>query len=153
MLFITALAIGTGIACGLWGLVSGIFGLITFAGFAGTTTYFACQNVEGYKKVPKSFAVNLTGYLYACAAIYISKKYNIFILDVFITGLISFLMVYQNRWIKYLDHMPGAFMGCFVTFATGANKMTLPSMMVGYIVAMMCDYGGRYIYKLVGKES
>lgn len=152
MVYLTALAIATGISCGIWGVAASGLNLISFAGFAGTTTYFACPDLEGYRKVPKSFVCNLTGVIYAVLAIKLGDYFGSATISYLLTGLISFLMVYQYRLIDYLDYMPAAFMGCFTTFATGGDIRTLPSMICGYIVAMGCDYGGKYLYKLAGKE-
>ena len=40
-----ALSITTAILCGIWAYVAGIAGLISWAGFAGCTTYFASGNM------------------------------------------------------------------------------------------------------------
>ncbi len=154
MLYITALGVGTGIACGIWAWIGPILNLSVAAGFAGTTTYFACPPpLEGVGKIPKCFAGNLTGYLYAMLSMYLTSRFGGELFSIFMTGLISFLMCYQNRFISYLDYIPAAFMGCFTTFLTGGAPNTLPSMIVGYVVALGCDYGARLVFKYFGKKE
>lgn len=127
MSFIACLRLATGIACGIWGLVAGLFSFITFAGFAGTTTYFASPDkYKGFTKILKSFACNLTGFIYAYLAMYIGSKVGNMYFDAFLTGLISFLMVYQSKVIPFLDYMPAAFLACFTTYATGGDLNTIP---------------------------
>lgn len=149
MTFITALAISTGLFCGLWGLFTGLVPtFITFAGFAGTTSYFANSTEEGLSKVPKCFYANASGVIYATVSIYLLNKFHGGLwMNTILTGLISFLMVFQSRVSDRLSYTPGAFMGCFTTFATGADLMTLPSMIIGYLVAIGCDYGGQWLNK------
>lgn len=149
MAYLTALAISTGVVCGLWGLLSSAttLGLISFAGFAGCTSYFACPNLSGIKKVPKILAVNLTGVIYALMALKVTEITGSETVSVLMTGFISFLMVFQAKIIPYLDFMPGAFMGCFTTFATGGDIWTIPSILLGYFVGIGCDYGGDWLYQ------
>ena len=45
-----ALSIVTGVLCGLWSQLAPMLGFVTWAGFAGCTTYFASgkQGLEGF---------------------------------------------------------------------------------------------------------
>ncbi len=146
--FITALAVSTGIFCGLWGLFTGLVpSFIAFAGFAGTTSYFANSKEEGLSKVPKCFYANASGVIYATLGIYLLNRFHGGLwMNTILTGVISFLMVFQTKLSDRLSFTPGAFMGCFTTFATGGLFMTLPSMILGYLVALGCDYGGRWLH-------
>src|SRR5699024_172989 len=99
-------------------------------------------------KVPKCFYANASGVIYATVSIYLLNKFHGGLwMNTILTGLISFLMVFQSRVSDRLSYTPGAFMGCFTTFATGADLMTLPSMIIGYLVAIGCDYGGQWLNK------
>lgn len=144
-----AISLGTGIACGIWGWVTFVTPLISFVGFAGTTTYFFRNVEDGYRKTPKCLIHNLTGIGYALLAIYLGKYQND-LLDIFMTGFISFMMVYQGKIIPYLDYPPAAFIGCFTTFAAGGySNELIPSFIAGYMVALGCDYIGRFLNKEV----
>lgn len=147
-------SLGTGIACWIWGFAAPMFGLISFVGFAGTTTYFFAGDMnDGYKKIPKCFLQNLFGIIYALVAIWVATKNNSLLINSFMTGLISFLMVYQGKVIPYLDWPPASFIACFTTFAASevpnGLRLVLPSIIAGYIVALGCDYIARAINKAI----
>ncbi len=63
--------------------------------------------------------------------------------------------------IKKLWFIPGAFMGCFSSFAylsTGANLLSkdiislILSLSLGTILAVSCDKGGNYLFEKFGKK-
>lgn len=160
MLF--CLGLGTGICCAIWAYISGVLnlGLITWIGFAGCTAYFASgkHGVEGIKTAVFS---TLSGFVSALVAMYISNLLpENAALAVLMTGIISATMCWQAA-AKLLWFIPGAFMGCFSTFAAanmGLNVMggdlvrIVLSFLCGAILAISCDKSGNWIYEKFGKK-
>lgn len=51
---ITCLGISTAVCCAVWSFLSPELGLLSWAGFAGCTSYFACPD-HGWKGVKSAF--------------------------------------------------------------------------------------------------
>lgn len=161
MLF--ALGLGTGICCGIWGLISSFqaLGLITWIGFAGCTAYFA-SGKHGFEGVKTAVFSTMSGMISAMVAMFISGFMPSSVaLSVIMTGIISSTMCWQAK-AKALWFIPGAFIGCFSTF--GAASMGLHvlggdlgriiiSFLCGAILALSCDMSGQWFYKMFGKEE
>ena len=161
MLF--SLGLGTGICCAIWGFISGYLnlGLITWIGFAGCTAYFA-SGKHGLEGVKTSIFSTLSGFVTALFAMFISNLLpgNV-ALSVFMTGLISATMCWQAK-AKFLWFIPGAFMGCFSTFAAASSGLQVfgddlirivASFICGSILAISCDKLGNWLFKKFGKEE
>lgn len=160
MLF--ALGLGTGICCGLWGLISSFqaLGLITWVGFAGCTAYFA-SGKHGLEGVKTAIFSTQSGMISALVAMYISNLVpgNLAI-SVIMTGIISATMCWQAK-AEVLWFIPGAFIGCFTTFGAasmGVNVFSgdiihvILSFLCGAVLAISCDSLGNLLFKKFGKE-
>ncbi len=163
MSFLFALSLSTGICCGIWAAISSISSLhlITWMGFAGCTAYFA-SGKHGKEGVLTAIASTLSGVISAMVAVYITSKFpTVVALPIIMTGIISCTMCLQSV-VKTLWFIPGAFIGCFSTFAylsTGANifgqdlVFQVISLILGAFLALSCDKGGELLFKLVGKKD
>lgn len=143
-----ALSIVTGLLCGLWSQFAPMIGLITWAGFAGCTTYFASDKhgMEGFIVTVRQ---NLFGVLCGMAIILLSTKLPFTYDQVLYAGFITFIMCIAGRH-KSLSFIPGTFMGCFATFASdGQWQILIPTLVVGALLGVACDLGGKKFYDLV----
>lgn len=144
-------ALSVGILSWLWAYLSNIFGLITWVGFIGCTSYFA--NGAGNKALKKSLICNFTGIIYALAIIYLSKIIPISNSGAILTGIFSFLMCYQAK-SKHLDFIPGTFLGACSTFgADGKVLLVVISLICGALVGHFSHLGGIYIHKVFNKND
>ena len=163
MSFLLALSLSTGICCGIWAFISQIpaLNLVTWLGFAGCTAYFA-SGKHGKEGVSTAFFSTMSGVLSAVVAVFISGLFpNFASLGVIMTGIISCTMCLQSVF-KKLWFIPGAFIGCFSSFAfisTGGNLFSsdiislLLSLALGSILALSCDKGGNFLFSKFGKEE
>lgn len=126
-----AIALTTGLLSGLWAWVAISAGLIGWAGFLGCTTYFASPE-EGIKGVLLSAITNTSGVFWGMMIINSSAiSPHIEIVGYVLTAIVSFFMCIQakQRWLGFI---PGTFIGCCATFASGGHwKLVLPSLLVG----------------------
>ncbi|MTI14594.1 DUF1097 domain-containing protein [Sansalvadorimonas verongulae] len=142
-----AIALTTGVLSGLWGWVSILFGLSTWAGFLGCTTYFASPD-DGLKGLTISMLTNLSGVFWAKVIIELSSFINIDVAGYIVVALVSFMMCIQakRRWLSFI---PGTFIGSCATFAAGDNwVMVIPSLLVGVIFGYLMKTSGLWIHSL-----
>lgn len=144
----TALAIMTAVCCGLWSLIADTLGLVAWIGFAGCTTYFACNN-KGIVGIKRTIACNLAGVLCAMVTIVIGSMVPSLNNWGICSALITFVMCMLSK-VKALDYCPGIFIGCFTTFAVNGNlKIVVPSIVIGGILGLTCEYTGKLFYNLI----
>lgn len=152
MTHLMALSISTGILCGIWTQFGDVIGLIAWAGFAGTTTYFAVgkYGLEGFFTAIRQ---NLFGVACGMTIIVLCDIFP-FSASLFVFGgLISFVLCIAGKF-KYLSYVPGSFVGCFSTFAAGGNwKVLIPSLIVGALLGLSCDVGGKLLHSMFGKSE
>lgn len=160
MLF--ALGLGTGIFCGIWGLISSLpsLGLVTWIGFAGCTAYFACGK-HGLEGVKTAIFSTMSGMISALFAMFVSGFIpGSIVFAALMTGIISATMCWQAK-AKQLWFIPGAFIGCFSTFGAASMGLNvlggdLPKVIIsflcGAILALCCDTSGQCFFKKFGKE-
>lgn len=163
MSLIVAFTLSTGISCGIWALIASFpaLNLITWVGFAGCTTYFA-SGKHGLEGVSATIFSNLSGVFSAIVAVYISGLFPASpSIAIIMTGIISGTMCLKSV-IKPLWFIPGAFIGCFSSFAylsSGKNILSadlIPfviSLLVGNILALACDKGGMFLFDKFGKKE
>lgn len=147
-----ALSISTGILCGIWIEVSVPLQLISWAGFAGCTTYFASgkHNFEGFLVTARQ---NLFGVLSGMTIIYLTLYLPFAWAAGVYGGIVTFIMCIAGK-IKYFAFIPGTFVGCYSTFAAnGDYKALIPSLIAGAALGVMCDVGGKMIFGKFGKEE
>lgn len=163
MSFLIALSLSTGFCCGVWAFISQIPGLslVTWIGFAGCTAYFA-SGKHGIEGISTAFFSTMSGVASALVAVFISGLFpSVAVMGIIMTGIISGTMCIQSV-VKKLWFIPGAFIGCFSSFAylsSGANLFSkdiislIVSLSLGTILALCCDKGGNYLFKVLGKKK
>lgn len=146
-----ASAIGTGIFCGIWQGLAGVLGLVSWMGFVGCTSYFSAGC--GKTGFIKSLCSNFTGVLWGMLIILSGNINSTILFGAIVTGFFSWVICYQSK-ISLLSLVPNTFMGGFATFASGGSwKMLLLCLVLGNILGVVCDYSGRYIFKMFGKKE
>lgn len=152
MSVLLAIAITTGILSGIWGWVAVSFGLISWAGFLGCTSYFASPN-DGFKGLSVSMMTNLSGVFWAMVIIEGSSLVSLDILGYVITALVAFFMCIQAKQ-AWLGYIPGTFIGSCATFAADANwQLVIPSLLVGGLFGYLMKASGLYVHKFVTESD
>lgn len=147
-----ALSITTAVLCGIWAFIAEPIGLLSWAGFAGCTSYFACgeHGVEGLKR---SVIPNMAGVLCGMAIFLLTSVVPALGTAGVWTAIVTFVMciIGKSKWFSFI---PGTFFGCFSTFAAGGNWMILvPSLLLGALLGVSCDKSGDWLYGLVSKND
>lgn len=145
-------AISMGILSGIWFKVSLTIGVATWAGFMGTTSYYASGErfLKGWKR---GIIANMSGVFWAIVCIEGSKFIHIPNSAAIMTAIISFFIVAQAK-IKLLSFIPGAFVGCATTFGMNGNyTATIAALLMGSVVGIASDVGGVLIEKLTKKKE
>ena len=146
-LFLLILSISTAIFCGIWAFLAPLIGLIGWAGFAGCTTYFS-TGCHGWQGLRRTLIPNIAGVLCGLAIIGLNTLTPALENLGIWCGVITFVMCIIS-YFKLFDFCPGIFMGCFCTFAAGADrKLLIPSLIVGAFLGLACDKGGVLLHKL-----
>lgn len=146
-----ALSLSTAVLCGIWAWLAGVFGLISWAGFAGCTTYFAFGK-RGKIGLRTTIICNLAGVLCGMTIIYFSTLFPLFGDLGIWCGIVTFIMCIISKF-ELLQFCPGIFMGCFTTFAANGNwKDLVIALIIGAFLGLACDYGGMWLHKRMGKE-
>lgn len=148
-------AISMGILAWGWANFSTALGVSTWAGFMGTTTYYASGErfIKGWIK---GIIANMVGVLWAIICVEASKVLNVPNIAAIMTGVISFGIVAQARW-KCLSFIPGVYIGCSTTFGmlalNGTYFSTVTALLMGSVVGILSDAGGELIVKLTKKKE
>ncbi|GAB6260468.1 DUF1097 domain-containing protein [Photobacterium sp. CCB-ST2H9] len=152
MSVLIAIAITTGVLSGVWGWVAVSFGLLSWAGFLGCTTYFAAPK-DGMKGVGLSLATNMSGVAWAMLIIHGSEWIGIDIFGYVVTAIVSFLMCVQAKR-EWLSFIPGTFIGCCATFAAGGNwQLVIPSLVLGVLFGYAMKTSGLWLKSLAEQRS
>lgn len=145
------LSISAAIFCGIWVAFASLIGLIGWAGFAGCTTYFSTGS-HGWKGIFRTICTNLLGVACGLAIIALSNwipalgNWGIW------CAVVTFLMCILS-YFKLFDFCPGAFMGCFCTFAADDWMILIPSLIAGAFLGFLCDFGGKWLLKFFRKSK
>lgn len=145
------LSVSAAIFCGIWVALAGVLGLIGWAGFAGCTTYFSTGS-HGWKGILRTIFPNLLGVACGLAIIALSNwnpalgNWGVW------CAVITFIMCILS-YFKLFDFCPGAFMGCFCTFAANDWKILVVSLIAGAVLGFLCDYGGKWLLMLCKKSG
>ncbi len=135
-----AIALTTGILSGVWGWVAISFGLLSWAGFLGCTSYFASPK-DGIRGLFESTLTNLTGVFWAMTIINGSQFMNIDILGY----VLAMCIQAKKQWLSYI---PGTFIGCCATFAAnGEWRIVIPSLLLGGIFGYVMKTSGLWLHK------
>lgn len=161
-IFLLALSISTALFCGIWHALASLttFGLMSWAGFAGCTTYFSTGS-HGWTGLRRTVIPNLAGLSCGITCFYLGEIVPALGTWGVWCGIITFIMCIIS-YFKLLDFCPGIFMGCFSTFASlgGAKEGEIPtvfvylgiSLIAGAFLGVLCDKGGVYLNKLFTKS-
>lgn len=146
-----ALSLMTAIFCGIWSALSSSLGLIAWAGFAGCTSFFAAGGKsKGFKK---TILTNLSGVFWAMISIKICQYIEIEHIGAITTAVITFIMCIQAK-IKFLDFIPGTFIGSVSTFAAGGNwKAVALALILGAILGYICESTGIWLFEVLNKKD
>lgn len=126
-------AISAGILAALWCGIADAFHLVTWIGFLGCSTYFA-QPKSGFQGVVMTWCTNLSGVFWAWLAITCSSYFETPLVGYLLTGIITSIMCLQAAYHR-LAFIPGAFIGCCITFAMGGDIINiLPALIFGALL-------------------
>ncbi|MBL4814495.1 DUF1097 domain-containing protein [Shewanella sp.] len=126
-------AISAGLLAAVWGGVADTFSLVTWIGFLACSTYFA-QPKAGFQGVLMTWATNLSGVFWAWIVIFGSGYFESPFVGYILTGIVTSAMCLQASYHK-LAFIPGAFIGCCVTFAmAGDIANILPALILGALL-------------------
>lgn len=146
------IALTTGILSGVWFWAASGLGLIVWAGFLGSTTYFTSPE-DGWKGLVISFICNMSGIFWAMIIIYSSGFFTVNFISVIITSVAAFFMCLQAKQ-KLLKFVPGTFIGACATFAAEGNwKIVAISLSGGLIMGYLMKTSGIGLYDFLKKSS
>lgn len=145
----------TGVLCGLWGGYAGAIGLVAWAGYASTTTYFATgmRYLSGFFM---TIVTTLVGVGFAWLMIQGAETLGgsngayAFAVGVFVMCIV---LMGQIKWTAFV---PGMFVGTFSLFAIPDNNVLLLvlSLLAGAVLGLACDWLGAKVFaKFAPQES
>jgi len=141
------IALTTGLLSGLWFWAATGLGLLVWAGFLGSTTFFTSP-AEGIKGLSLSFICNMSGVFWAMLIMYSSDFFTINFASVIITALAAFFMCLQAKQ-KLLKFVPGTFIGACATFAADGNwKIVALSLTGGLLMGYFMKTSGIWLYEI-----
>ncbi|WP_394129785.1 DUF1097 domain-containing protein [Shewanella maritima] len=127
------IAISAGLLASIWAGIADVFHLITWIGFLGCSTFFA-QSETGVKGMAMAMATNLSGVFWGWLIISGSGLFTSPMLGYGLTGIVTMAMCLQAT-NKKLAFIPGAFIGCCITFAMNADIASiLPPLLLGAVL-------------------
>lgn len=147
--FSGCLAISMALYAGAWTLLCEKTGMVSWIGFAGCTTYFACgkKNLPG---IGVTIATNLSGAAWAMLSMLLGKMWDWPFASALLCAFISYIIIMQAK-VKGLGFIPGAYIGCFVTFAAkGEWKAVLPAMLLGPVLGWLAEITGTKLHRKIG---
>lgn len=124
------IAISAGLLAAVWAGFADAFQLVTWIGFLGCSTFFA-QTESGAKGMLMAMTTNLSGVFWGWLIISASSFFVSPLLGYAFTGIATAAMCLQASYQK-LAFIPGAFIGCCITFAMGGDiAAILPPLILG----------------------
>jgi hypothetical protein len=124
------IAISAGLLAAVWAGFADVFQLVTWIGFLGCSTFFA-QTETGVKGMLMAMATNVSGVFWGWLIISGSSFFVSPVMGYTFTGIATAAMCLQASYQK-LAFIPGAFIGCCITFAMGGDVAAiLPPLLVG----------------------
>ncbi|WP_138418681.1 DUF1097 domain-containing protein [Aquibacillus sediminis] len=139
-----ASALATGLLSGIWAYIAPLFGMLTWAGFAGCTTFFAV-GTGGTKALRTAMITNTTGVACGMAILGLSATIDIPAGAAIFSGIITSVMVLLGN-VRPMNYTPGIFVGCFSTFAVGGDwPLVLISLLCGVLLGFFsAELGGKF---------
>lgn len=124
------IAISAGLLAAVWAGLADAFQLVTWIGFLGCSTFFA-QTETGFKGALMAMSTNLTGVFWGWLIISGSSFFVSPLMGYTFTGIATAAMCLQASY-KKLAFIPGAFIGCCITFAMGGDVAAIvPPLVLG----------------------
>lgn len=144
------LAVAMAFYAAVWTLLCQNTGMASWIGFAGCTTYFA-SGKKSLQGIGTAFAVNMTGVCWALLSIMAGRLWDWEYGTAVLCAVISYIIIIQAN-IKMLSFIPGAYIGCFTTFAAGGDwKQLIPALALGIILGWATDVTGAWLHHSVSK--
>jgi uncharacterized BrkB/YihY/UPF0761 family membrane protein len=129
--------LASGLLCGIWAFIAPTVGLLSWAGFAGCTTFFAIGQGD-VKGLVKAMLCNITGFGCGLLILWLSNLIAIPQSGAIFSGIVTAIMCLLGK-LKMINYVPGIFIGCFSTFAAnGSWIILLISMLSGTILGFLC---------------
>ena len=127
------IAISAGLLAAVWTGFADVFQLVTWIGFLGCSTFFA-QTESGPKGMLMAMTTNLSGVFWGWLIISGSSFFVSPLFGYAFTGIATAAMCLQASYQK-LAFIPGAFIGCCITFAMGGDiAAILPPLLLGAVL-------------------
>ncbi|MGS0680841.1 DUF1097 domain-containing protein [Shewanella sp. 125m-7] len=140
------IAISAGLLAAVWAGVADALHLVTWIGFLSCSTFFA-QTHSGIKGMLMAMTTNLSGVFWGWLIISGSSFFVSPLMGYTFTGIATAAMCLQASHQK-LAFIPGAFIGCCITFAMGADiAAIIPPLLLGAVLGYsMSLLTGQLIY-------
>ncbi|QDF67975.1 DUF1097 domain-containing protein [Shewanella sp. SNU WT4] len=123
-------AISAGLLATLWAGAADALHLVTWIGFLSCSTFFA-QTHAGVKGMLMAMATNLSGVFWGWLIISGSGVFAAPSMAYILTGIATSAMCLQASHQR-LAFIPGAFIGCCITFALSADlSAIIPPLLIG----------------------
>jgi len=146
------LSLVTAILCGAWILLSNVLGLLSWAGFAGCTAFFAA-GTGGARALKSALVTVSSGIVWGMVIVLICARSPLPHTDAWMTALVTFVLCIQSK-CKPFSLIPGAFIGCFCVFAANGAWLPLaPSLILGACLGWLCESSGGWLYTLWRKRK
>lgn len=127
------IAISAGLLAGVWAGVADAFQLVTWIGFLSCSTFFA-QTHSGLKGMLMAMSTNLSGVFWGWLIISGSSFFVSPMFGYIFTAIATSAMCLQASYQK-LAFIPGAFIGCCITFAMAADiAAIIPPLLIGAVL-------------------
>ncbi|GIU08580.1 MULTISPECIES: DUF1097 domain-containing protein [unclassified Shewanella] len=127
------IAISAGLLAAVWAGVADALHLVTWIGFLSCSTFFA-QTHSGIKGMLMAMTTNLSGVFWGWLIISGSSFFVSPVMGYTFTGIATAAMCLQASYQK-LAFIPGAFIGCCITFAMGGDIVAiLPPLLIGAVL-------------------
>ncbi|WP_299807513.1 DUF1097 domain-containing protein [uncultured Shewanella sp.] len=127
------IAISAGLLAAVWAGVADALHLVTWIGFLSCSTFFA-QTHSGIKGMLMAMTTNLSGVFWGWLIISGSSFFVSPVMGYTFTGIATAAMCLQASYQK-LAFIPGAFIGCCITFAMGGDVAAiLPPLLIGAVL-------------------
>ncbi|GIU26026.1 DUF1097 domain-containing protein [Shewanella sp. MBTL60-007] len=127
------IAISAGLLAAVWAGVADALHLVTWIGFLSCSTFFA-QTHSGIKGMLMAMTTNLSGVFWGWLIISGSSFFVSPLMGYTFTGIATAAMCLQASYQK-LAFIPGAFIGCCITFAMGADiPAIIPPLLLGAVL-------------------
>lgn len=124
------IAISAGLLAAVWAGVADALHLVTWIGFLSCSTFFA-QTHSGIKGMFMAMSTNMSGVFWGWLIISGSSFFVSPLFGYIFTGIATSAMCLQASYQK-LAFIPGAFIGCCITFAMGGDVAAIiPPLLIG----------------------